>query len=223
MNDDIIAISPDTVFISGKALTESDALGAVDSVLDDLNESGDLKNVDTAIDTLLGLQRFSGKSLAKLLYGTSLWWKKHRNGKSMTDHIESRHGLKKVTIDRYITVWEAIETKAIPEDVSVRPMRELIPIAKTLSQGYKIEKTNWNNLVKATGLSEIGDIIRKIKKRKPKKGSAQIYWERDGSVILWKNNKRKNLGWLDKEAFEEDADVKAAINKILDNAGVIRK
>jgi hypothetical protein len=223
MNDDIIAISPDTVFISGKAITEEDALGAVDTVLKHLHDLGDMTNVDTAIDTLLGIQRFSGKALAKLLHGSLDWWKESKHQGSFNDYMESRHGLKGVVIDRYITVWDCVSTKQIPENIAVRPMRELIPIAKAISQGNEISQSGWNKLMKANGLSEIGSIIRKIKNKPPRKGSAQIYWERDGSITVWKNNKRKHCGWLDKEAFETDEVVRAAINRILDNAGVIIK
>lgn len=221
--DEIIAISPDTVFISGKALTEDDALGAVNNVLADLYATSNLSNVDTAIDTLLGIQRFSGKSLAMLLHGTSAWWQESRTEYSFKDHMESRHGLKGVTIDRYITVWECVSSGQIPEDVAVRPMRELVPIAKTISHGYTIDQKQWNKIVKANGLGEIGDILRNVKGKKARKSSMQITWQRDGSLNAWKDNKKHFLGWLDKEAYESDPDARKAIDRILDSSGIIRK
>lgn len=222
--DEIIAISPDTVFISGKALTEDDALGAVEDVLHDLNTTGNMENVDTAIDTLLGLQRLSGKSLAKVMYGYEKWWNEHHTEKdTFKYHMKTRHGMNTTVVDRYITVWECLDTKQIPADVAVRPMRELIPIAKTLSHGYTIDQRQWNKIVKANGLVEIGAILRKVKKVKARKSSMQITWQRDGSLNAWKDNKKHFLGWLDKEAYENDPDAKKAIDRILDSAGVIRK
>lgn len=222
---EVIAISPDTIFVNGTAITEMDAYAAVDNVLTDLEKTLDFQNVDTTIDTLLGLQRLSGKSLAKLLSGASKWWSTSSTtaGKSFEDHMESRHGLKGVTINRYITVWDCIEMGEIPSDVAVRPMRELIPIAKTLAHGHKIEKKQWEKIVKATGLGEISDILRNIKNKPPRKSSTQIYMSRDGSLNAWKNNKKTFLGWLDMEAYQKNEDAKKAIDRILDSSGVIRK
>lgn len=225
MNDEleIIAVTPDTIFVSGRALTEEDALNAVDNVLQNLYDTSDLQNVDTAINTLVGIQRFASKSLAKLLYGTRLWWDKHNPTNNFYDYMESLHDLKNVTIDRYITVWECITTGMIPEDVAVRPMRELVPIAKTLSHGHTITRRQFDRIVKATSTREIEDILRNIKGKAPRKSSMQIYWNRKGDLEVWKDNKKHFIGFLDKEAYEKDEVARKAIDRILDTAGVIRK
>lgn len=220
---EIIAISPHTVFVSGKGLTEEDAMNAVDNVLNDLYDTNSLHNVDTAIDTLIGIQRFAGKSLAKILYGTELWWNNNNPVNNFYDYMESRHGLKQVTIDRYVTVWECVTTGMIPEDVAIRPMRELVPIAKTLSHGHSITRRQFDKIVKATSTREIEDILRNIKGKSPRKSSMQIYWNRKGDLEVWKDNKKHFIGFLDKEAYENDEVARKAIDRILDSAGVIRK
>jgi len=217
---DIEAISPSTIFISGESITEQDAMDEIDKVLNELYVNNNLNDVDVVIDTLLGLQRISGKALAKLLYGSKRWWAKDKN---FDDHMESRHGLKKVTIDRYITVWESIVTNTIPAPLQERPMRDLIPIAKAISQGYELTKPIINRLIKATSSSEIGAILRTVKNKAPRKSSLQITWARDGSLYAWKDDKRHHIGWLDKDAYETDEVAKKAINRILDNAGVVKK
>lgn len=221
MSDDIVAISPSTVFISGKAITEEDVIKVIDTVLLDMKETDSMEQVDIAIDTLLGLQRISGKSLAKLLHGAKSWWK--HTMFNFDDYMESRHGLKAVTIDRYITVWENIQSNAIPPELAERPMRELIPIAKTLSQGFTLTAKTIGSLVKATSLGEIGSILRTVKNKPARKSSLQIEWDRKGSLWLWKNNKRKFVGMLDKEGYATDEDVQQAINRILDNSWIKRK
>lgn len=220
---EIIAVSPDSVFISGTTLTEQDALNAVDDVLTNLYDTNNMQNIDVAIDTLVGIQRFAGKSLAKILYGTQLWWGHHNPSNNFYDYMESRHELKRVTIDRYITVWECVTTGMIPEDVTVRPMRELVPIAKTLSHGHTITRKQFDKIVKATSTREIEDILRNIKGKAPRKSSMQIYWNRKGDLEVWKDNKKHFIGFLDKEVYEKDEVAKKAIDRILDTAGVIRK
>jgi len=222
MTDELEAISPSTVFISGKAITEKDVLDAIDNVYQNLINSEDFQQVDQTIDTLLGLQRLSGKSLAKLLYMSKYWWIEHKENENFDDYMESRHGLKKVTIDRYITVWVNIIDGIIPPELASRPMRDLVPIAKALSQGYELTKDVIKRLVKATSNSEIGDILRNVKGKSARKGSRQIRWERDGSIYTWKNNVRKFCGWWDREAYENDVDVREAIN-IMIGERVIKK
>ncbi len=223
MTDDIVAISPSTVFISGVAITENDTMRAVDTVLSGLNQHNDISGVDTAIGTLLGLQKISGKALAKLLAGTKQWWKETKQTDNFDDRMETRHGLKAVTIDRYITVWENIQSNAIPPELAERPMRELIPIAKALSQGFTLTAKTLGSLVKATSLGEIGSILRTVKNKPARKSSLQITWDRRGSLYVWKDGKRHFVGMLDKEGYATDEVVKQAINRILDNAGVQKK
>lgn len=226
MTDELEAISPSTVFISGKAITEDDVMDAIDTVLSNLNDTGNFENVNTAIDTLLGLQRISGKSLAKLLYGAKYWWNNDNTQvqSNFNDYMESRHGgLKAVTIDRYITVWENIQSNSIPPELAERPMRELIPIAKALSQGFVLTAKTIGSLVKATSLGEIGSILRTVKNKPARKSSLQITWDRKGSLYAWKDGQRHFVGMLDKEGYATDEVVKQAINRILDNAGVQKK
>lgn len=222
MSDDIESISPDTVFISGKAITEKDALDAVELALENLYATQDLDSIDNSIDTLLGLQRLSGKSLAKMLHGTQEWWKHFGNG-NFDDHMESRHGLKKVTVDRYICVWDSITNGTIPPALAERPMRDLVPIAKTIAQGYQLTKKVIGDLIKATSNSEVGAILRVVKGKAARKSSLQIVWERDGSLHVWKDNKKTFIGYLDKETHKNSDDGRKAIERLLDGAGVQRK
>lgn len=211
----IEAVSPSTVFISGQAITEQDALDAIDLALENLYATSDLGLIDNSIDTLLGLQRLSGKSLAKLLHGTEQWWEMSEHKGSFDDHMETRHGLKKVTIDRYICVWENIVNGAIPPALAERPMRDLVPIAKAISQGYELTKAAIGKLIKATSNSEVGDILRTVKGKTARKSALQIVWERDGSLNVWKDNKKTFIGYLDKEVYKTSDDGKKAIERLL--------
>lgn len=223
MSDEIESISPDTVFISGRAITEKDALDAVELALENLYATQDLGIIDTSIDTLLGLQRMSGKSLAKLLHGTEQWWLLSCREGNFDDYMETRHGLKKVTVDRYICVWDNIINGAIPPALAERPMRDLVPIAKTIAQGYQLTRKVIGELIKATSNSEVGAILRVVKGKAARKSSLQIVWERDGSLNVWKDNKKTFIGYLDKETHKNSDDGRKAIERLLDGAGVQRK
>lgn len=210
--------------VDGRAFTEKDMYSAIDGVIDNLNATGDIQNAMNALVALEKLEDVSGHAKARLLYGVNLWWSVNNPNKSFADHVESHsRKTKKVTVDRYITVQEMIETEQIPEDVASLPMRTLVPIAKTLSHGHKISRKQFDKIIKANNSREVEDILRGIKNKPPRKGSRQIYWERNGDVVSWKDNKRKFLGWLDKEIYEQDEDAKEAINKILDGAGILRR
>lgn len=220
----IDAISPSTVFISGKAISEQDALDAVDATLKSLKETGDLEAIDIAEDTLLGLQRISGKALAKLLCGKKEWWDGTGQSKSrqceFEDYEASRHGLKSTVIDRYVVVWQKMSQ--FPEQFQLRPIRDLIPVAKALEQGYDIKPNIWKMLIRATSNAEIVTIVReKIKGKEARKSSRQLVLERDGSIKVYVEHEGKFVGYLDTKS--KDKDVQQAIARILANTGIIKQ
>lgn len=221
----IDAISPSTVFISGKAISEQDAIEAVELAINELKRTNDLETIDRAEDTLLGLQRISGKALAKLLYDKMVWWKDTEQSEtrqcSFEDYESSRHGLKSVVIDRYVVVWERMNM--FPEQFQLRPMRDLIPVAKALEQGYEIDAKMWKALIKATSNAEIVSLMRKVKGKPARKSSRRMTIERDGTIKLWLGigHEGKFLGYLDLKSKDED--VKQAIARILNHSGILKR
>ena len=211
--------------VDGRAFTEKDMYSAIDTVIDSVYKSGDLRPATAALVALEKLEDVSGHAKSRLLYGMYKWWTNEaKNEYSFTDYIESHsQKTKKVTVDRYITVQEMIETEQIPEDVATLPMRTLVPIAKTLSHGHKITRSQFDKIIKANNSREVEDILRGIKNKAPRKSSMQIEWARNGDLVCWMDNKRTFLGWLDKEAYATDETAQKAINRILDNTGIIRK
>lgn len=209
--------------VDGKPFTEKDVYSGIDNVLGILNQTGDIQK---ATSSLIALEKWGdvvGHAKAKLLYGMWKWWEFNATA-NFTDYIESHsEKTKKTTIDRYITVQEMIETEQIPEDVATLPMRTLVPIAKTLSHGHKITRSQFDKIIKANNSREVEDILRTIKGKAARKSSMQIEWARDGSLYAWQNNRRTFLGYLDKEAYTTDETAQKAINRILDNTGIIRK
>lgn len=209
--------------VDGKVFTEKDMYSTVDIVIDNLNQTGDIQQATTSLIALEKLGNVVGHAKARLLFGMGVWWHISHQMGNFYDYVESHTSIKKVTIDRYITVQSCIDLGEIPDDVAHLPMRTLVPIAKTLSHGHHITRSQFDKIIKANNSREIEGILRIIKNKPPRKGSRQIYWERDGSIVSWKNNKKKFLGWLDKEIYAKDDEAKEAIDMILDNSGITRK
>lgn len=220
----IEAISPDTVFISGQAITEQDALNAIDVAIKALRDSNDISTIDLAERTLFGLQRISGKALAKLLYEKKSWWNETNQTSirqcTFEDYEKSQHGLSSVLIDRYTVVWEKMQE--FPIQLQERPIRDLIPIAKAVEQGYEISESQWNKLIKAASNSEVLHILREeVKGKTPRKSSMRILMERDGTLNVWKGSKKSFVGYVDVNS--KDDLVQKAISRLLSGAGVLKK
>jgi hypothetical protein len=205
-------------------IVDTSVMDNIDNVLTSVEETGSMEYAHQAIDKLLGIQLVSGKGLAKLLYGLKRWWDGTNQGviqsDNFFDNLEVRHNLKKVTVDRYICVWGAIITNKLPEYLVKKPLRDLIPISKALEQGYEITEDVFVELHTANS-AEIRAIIRRVKEQEPRKSARQFKWERSGDVVVWKENKRHFLGWLDREGFENDEIVHSAILTLLDNRVIV--
>ena len=222
------APAPQEIFINGDVLTESDVLSAVDAVLEKLKETNDIRPVDNAIRSLLGIQKFSGLSLAKLLWGWKRWWIENKwdeqSGDTFEDYVFSTHGLKKIHVDRYISVWDAYEKSAMPPQIQSRPMKDQIAIAKAIQQGYEIPKADWKKLQRAGSNNEVLAILRKVKGQPPRKSSLMIYLERDGSLVAWTSDgERHFVGYLNVGERENDPAIDKAINRLTKNSGVIER
>jgi len=209
--------------IDGQVLSRKNFLDSIDQEIIHLHDTGDINQVMNVLNGLSAIEDVSGHAKAKLLYASSEWFKQNKPDDNFSDHVESTTSLTKSTVDRYVLVWKYVEDLTIPKEIAQQPMRNLIPIAKTLSQGYEISKEQWKKIDLCANDGELRDIIRKIKGKPPRKSGNLIYWEKDGSLNSWKDNKKEFLGWLDKEQYSSSEQARAAIDKLLDGAGVIRR
>jgi hypothetical protein len=211
------------LYTENGTIKDTDIFNAIDATINQLKETGDISQVKIAVKTLLKLQKISGLSLAKLLYELYEWWQSFENkgNDDFYDWIISDVSieLNRHTVDRYILVWQMHVQDVFPEQIKNRPIKEQIAIAKHLQNGYPI--TDWDELEMADNYADVGRILRKMKGVEPKKGSIQIYLERDGSLYVWSNDFSAFIGYLDIK--NESEQVQKAINRILDHSGVIRR
>ena len=210
--------------VNGSALTKRDVFDAVDSVIVQLNQTGDLDKAVGVIDILNDIDTVTGKAKAKLLWGMEIWFRQNRPTEDFADHILSTTKIQnRKTVLEYVNMWQQVEDEYIPKKIQERPMRDLVPIANMLAQGYEPSKKQWDEINLSTSSSELGDIIRKVKGKKARKSGMTIEMARDGSLYVWKNNKRSYVGFLDIKETDNDANVAKAIERIIIGAQIIRK
>jgi hypothetical protein len=209
--------------IDGHELTERDFMSSIDNELVTLHDTGDVNRATKLLNMLDSLDTVSGHAKAKFLYGFNEWWGQNKPDENFGDHLESTTSTKAVTAKRYITVWRYVDDYTIPKEIAQRPMRELVPIANTLSQGFSISKDQWRKIGLCSNDRELGDVLRVIKGKQPRKSAKILRLERDGSLYLYKNDVKKFIGFLNIKDAQADKDVAEAIEKIKISAGIIEE
>lgn len=209
------------IVIDKHPISEKDFMSAVDNELILLNDTGNVSRVTDVLNGLEQLNKITGHAKAKLLWGTRQWWQEHRKNENFGEHVESTTSTKKITVDRYVAVWNYIEDFTIPKQLHSLPMRDLVPIASMLEQGYEPTKEQWKEIELAD--ADLGEVINKIKKKKPRKSGMRIYLEKDGSLNVWRNNIKTYVGFLDLEESLTNPDVSKAIERIVRGAQIIRR
>lgn len=208
--------------VNGAALTERDMFSAIDGVVEELNQTGNIQKATQVVSTLEHISKVTGHVKAKLLHGMDFWYRNNKPDDDFADYIISTTIIKnRKTVLEYVNVWEQIEQERIPKNIQERPMRDLVPIANMLAQGFEPSKAEWGKINLAANSSELSEVIRAVKGEKPRKSGMTIQLERDGSLYAFKDNKRVYVGYLD--LTEQDDLLLKAIERILDGAQIIRK
>jgi len=209
------------ISLHGQPIGRKDFMSAIDQEIVILHDTGDINRVMKVLNGLDAVEGITGHAKAKLLFASSEWFKQNKPDENFSDHVESTTSLKKVTVDRYVLVWKYVEDLTIPKDISERPMRDLIPIAKTLSQGYDVSKEQWKQIDLCANDGELRDVLRKIKGKAERKSASVLKLSRDGSLYLWKKNVKKFIGFLNVKEAETDTDIAEEIEKIKISRGII--
>ena len=188
------------MLIDGSTLTAVDVERAIDDVIIELNETGDVHGVNNALETLIGMSKFSVFYQCKILHGFSKWWVKTDQdsvrGDTFFDYVTSQHDLpNSLTIERYINLWEHYEKGSLIEEIKNRPLSEQIAIVAVVEDGrYEIKEDDWEELVDAANGTEIRRILRNIKGKEPTKGSYVLHLGRDGELYVWHQGQRVYWG-----------------------------
>lgn len=214
-------MSKSLITINNQPLSKKDFFSAIDEEILALHDTGDINRTMKVLNGLDAVEGITGHAKAKLLWASSEWFKQNKQDENFSDHVASTTSLKKVTVDRYVLVWRYVEECIIPKEIAEQPMRNLVPIAKTISQGYEISKEQWRKIDLCASDGELRDVLRKIKGKAERKSANVLKLSRDGSLYLWKNNVKKFIGFLNVKDAETDKDIAEEIEKIKISRGVI--
>jgi hypothetical protein len=211
--------------VNGDALTEADVMSAIDLVIEELNRSDNDSKVAQVVNIMDKIGQVTGLAKAKLLWGWHDWYSRTKQeavrGDEFEDMVEAETGTKAITAERYIRTWGYIQDCVIPKEVQSRRMDDLVKISTALSQGYDFTKDQWNKLAKAANSSEVGEIIRNVKGKAPRKSGITLSIDSKGTITVWQNNVPYFVGYL--EIKSEDEPVKKAIRRIIDNSQIQEK
>ena len=179
-----------------------------------------------AAKEIVAIGKLSGLGLAKLLYFTKKNWKKYKIKEDFDDMAYEYVGIAKVNVERYVRVWSMFDYALIPQDhveeLQQRNIKDLIPIATALHQGYDIEQDEWEAIVDAPDYNSVAKVIREdVKGKEPRKGALALYLDKKGTLWAYQDNERKFLGSL--EIDDEDEIVQKALDRIIKNSGVLRQ
>jgi len=175
------------------------------------------------LNGLGALEDVSGHAKAKLLWASSEWYRQNVSNENFADHVTSTTAIKKITVDRYVSTWQYIEECVIPKQIAERAMRDLVPIAMTLKQGYDISKEQWRKIDLCASDGELRDILRKIKGKAERKNARVIKMARDGSLYGYKGKQQYFLGYLNIKEAENNVVLAEFIEKIKISVGVIEE
>lgn len=190
-------------------------------------EKKDVEGLITLLQQVHDMQRLSGIALANFLYWMEKDWDNWKISDSFIDFIFNYIGKTKTTIDRYVAIGRAFSEKLIPEEyvekISAMPLKNLVPIAKTIEQGYEISKDDWEDLASSPDDNAVRKVVRGIKNQPPRKHSLILMLDSDGDITALFGDDATPLyiGYLNINA--EDEQTQQAIKRILDNSGIVKR
>lgn len=212
------------ITIDDHIITRQDFLQSIDNEIVHLHDTGDVNHVMKFLSALDDMEGVTGHAKAKLLWATSEWWKSNKTNENFYDQVETTTSTRAVTAKRYVMVQQYVEDYSIPRDIVERPMRDLVPIASTIKQGYSIDSHGWEKIRLSTTDGELRDALRKIKGKSERKSAKVLRIERDGTINLYiKDKPKKFIGFLNLKEADVDEDIAAAIEKIKVSSGMIEE
>ena len=200
------------------------ALKRVEEIIQQSVVSRDAYVALNACKSLIQVSKISGLSLAKALYLVKSNWSNYDIEDEFEDVAYSYIGLHPHTVNRYCTLWRAYDKNLIPENVreeiQQQNVKQQIPIAMALEQGYEISDEIWQKLSDAPDLSSVSKILREdVKGQEPRKGSLQLSIDHVGTIWAFAEGNRYFVGSL--EIDSEDEFIQKSIERIKKGAGIL--
>lgn len=199
-------------------------LDRIDSILDEAVREKNAYIALNACKQLVRVAKTSGLGLAKILYHIYAKWDEFGIQDNFEDIVYEYVGLHKYTVHKYVRVWAMHQEKKIPakyeQEILQRNIKDQIPIANALVQGYKIEDENWDKLVDASDFTEVAKIVREdIKGKEPSIDALRLRIDNGGGIWAYKAGEKRLVGALNINNADEI--VKQAVQRIINNCGIM--
>lgn len=222
MNDELTVVSP----LDQALDTENvELLDWIRSKGEESIQQRDISIIVAPLQAMVRMAKMNGLGLACGLYFIKQHWSDYEIDDEFEDYTFVELGLHRHTIDRYVDVWAMYDTKAMPDEIAPRIMQQniksQIPIAKAVAQGYEIDDATWEDLADATDYSEVAKIVREVKGKEPRKGSLQLFLDRDGTLHAISDGLMYDIGYL--SIWEDEPVVGKAVDRIVSNSGILRR
>jgi len=206
--------------VNDVAITGRDILSAVDDVLVHVKKTGDTDFAANALVQLKGIEKITGKAVAKLVSGLQEWWDEEEmelsTGDSFDDWIYSIDVEFNATYIRRCIMIEKYESNGtFSERIMARPIKEKQAIASHLEQGYELTSKDWKELERSSNEYEVGEILRNAKGKPPRKNTLGISLERDGSLTVWYQDENFFGGYLAQPKEDMNEKEQEALEKML--------
>ena len=170
-----------------------------------------------------------GLALAKFLSKMSQHWEQFRLGEvqdRFEDAVSSEIGISPQTVRKYSGMWENLfENDEIPEDVRKqlfgKPIKSLLLLNAAARDGDGLD---WDEVANATTGNEIRDLVREARGDRTSSSSAiRIVLTRDGTLKIKKASDPDYvvIGQLYVELADDSPEVKKALDRIVDRAGIL--
>src|SRR4030042_4696081 len=152
-------------------------LHKIDEIIAEALEKNDVNVALHAGKQFVMIAKVAGLGMAKLLYNIFAHWDDFGlEPDSFNEIVYSEIGLDKHTVDRYVRVWAMYAEHSIPPQFEANILqlniRDQIPIANALQQGYDFTEEHWQTIVDAPDGNTIAKIVQQEVRGKPPRDSA---------------------------------------------------
>lgn len=200
---------------------------SVDDIMDKANIAGPEIALDYAAKLRAGGQA-RGYALAHLLWRLKQQWKSFPTDDDFEDAIWKALGYSTDTTYRYVHIWDNIfANEKVPLAAKTHllqmPINTTYALVSPTRQG-ELDDEDWEEIEEATDKQAISEIISKAKGKEKKENPnlLVIILEKDGRLRCRKGQEKyEDFGFLNLE--KETDSVKAAIDRLLNKGGVVRR
>jgi hypothetical protein len=222
MSDEIILINS---LDQSLPIDDNWILDKVDEIVEESLQRGDVYYALNACRNVRQMAQLSGIALAKFFYLIKENWEEYGIGDNFNDTVADYVGVHPETVSKYMKIWKMHEGKLIPEKFSEairqRNIKDQVPIATAVAQGYEMDEDDWQELSEASNFNEVSAKIREIKGKDPSRSSILIFISEDGQLYAQQEGETEFVGFLDLEG--EGLIKEKAIQRLIKGAGVMQR